>query len=252
MGEAMRIRILSDLHCEFADFVPPVVAADVVVLAGDIAKGVNAVSWAKRHFPDVPCVLVPGNHEYYGGTYQEVLRSMRAAAARSNVHLLDGDSVELGGVRFLGATLWTDFQLGDDRVKNLAAASYGMADYRYIRLEPTYRHLRPEDTWDLHAVALRWLSEAIESPARPTTVVVSHHAPSVRSIADRYLGNPLNPAFASDLDSLVERSNAALWVHGHTHHAVDYTIGTTRVLSNQRGYPTETDIGFRPELVVEV
>ncbi|MBL9118939.1 MAG: metallophosphoesterase family protein [Phycisphaerae bacterium] len=247
----MRLRILSDLHCEFADFVPAVVPADVVVLAGDIAKGPAVVPWVRRHFPETPCVVVPGNHEYYGGTMQEVLRDLRSAAAGTNVHVLDRDALEVDGVRFLGATLWTDFAFGGDRVKNLSAAAFGMADYRYIRFEPTYRHLRPEDTWDLHALAVKWLTESLAAPAR-RTVVVTHHAPSVRSIAEHYLGNPLNSAFASELDALVESSGAELWVHGHTHHAVDYRIGATRVLSNQRGYPTERDIGFRPELVVDL
>lgn len=247
----MRLRVLSDVHCEIADYAPPVVVADVVVLAGDIAKGPGVVPWARRHFPETPCVVVPGNHEYYGGTMQEVLRDLRAAAVNTNVHVLDRDVLELAGVRFVGATLWTDFGFGGDRVRNLAAASYGMADYRYIRLEPTYRHLRPEDTWDIHSHSVQWLTATLASRSH-TTVVVTHHAPSGRSVAERHRGNPLNAAFVSDLDGLVEGSGAALWVHGHTHDAADYMIGTTRVLSNQRGYPTEREIGFQPELVVEV
>jgi predicted phosphodiesterase len=247
----MRIRILSDLHCEFADFAPPVVEADVVVLAGDVGKGAAVVPWALRHFPTTPCILVAGNHEYYGGVLQEVLSQIRALTAGTQIHLLECESLEIGGVRFLGATLWTDFAVGGDRVQNLAAASYGMADYRYIRLAPTFRRLRPEDTWDWHTATVDWLRDSTRGTGQPT-VIVTHHAPSTRSIAERHRGDPLNAAFASDLDGLVEASGAALWVHGHTHHCVDYTIGATRILSNQRGYPTEQGIGFRPELVVEV
>lgn len=247
----MRLRVLSDLHCEFEDFVPPVVAADVVVLAGDVAKGPAVVPWIRRHFPETPAIVVPGNHEYYGGILQQVLAELRAAAKGTNIHVLDRDAVMVDGVRFVGATLWTDFGFGGDRTANLANAAVGMADYRYIRCEPTFRRLRPEDTWDMHASTVAWLTETLRDRSAPT-VVVTHHAPSGRSIAERHRGNALNSSFVSSLDGLVEGSGSPLWVHGHTHHAVDYTIGGTRVLANQRGYPTERDIGFRPELVVEV
>lgn len=247
----MRLRILSDIHLEFGDYVPPVVEADVVVLAGDVGKGTAVIPWAARHFPETPCVFVPGNHEYYGGSFEAVLAALRAAAVGTHVRVLDRDAVEIGGVRFVGATLWTDYALGGDRVKNLAAAAYGLADYRHIRLEPSYRKLRPEDTWGWHDTTLGWMRSTLAASTGPT-VVVTHHAPSPRSLADRYVGDPLSAAFISDLDSFVAESGAKLWIHGHTHHSVDYMLGATRVLSNQRGYPTETDCGFQPTLVVEV
>jgi hypothetical protein len=83
-------------------------------------------------------------------------------------------------------------------------------------------------------------------------VVVTHHGPSVRSIPPYHAGSPLNPAFVSKLDALVESSGVPLWVHGHTHYNVDYKIGSTRVLTNQRGYPDERAVGFDPGLVVEL
>lgn len=37
-----------------------------------------------------------------------------------------------------------------------------------------------------------------------------------------------------------------------THYNVDYRIGSTRVLTNQRGYPHEVCDGFDPGMVIEV
>ena len=81
---------------------------------------------------------------------------------------------------------------------------------------------------------------------------MTHHAPSARSEAPYHADSPLKAAFASDLDSLVEQSGVPLWIHGHTHYNVDYVMGSTRVLTNQLGYPDERCKGFNPSLVVEI
>jgi Icc-related predicted phosphoesterase len=99
---------------------------------------------------------------------------------------------------------------------------------------------------------LAWLKKALAQSEPGRTVIVTHHAPSARSLPPHHQGSALNPAFASDLDSLVAASGVPLWVHGHTHHCVDYTIGATRVLSNQRGYPDGPVERFNPGLLVEV
>ena len=104
----MKIRVLSDLHLEFFDWTPPPVEADVVVLAGDIHAGVLGIPWARRQFPAAPVIYVPGNHEFYSARLQDVLVALRKESRRLGVHLLDGDEFLVDGVRFLGATLWTD------------------------------------------------------------------------------------------------------------------------------------------------
>jgi predicted phosphodiesterase len=112
----MKIRILSDLHLEFQDWVPPESDADIVVLAGDIHIGVHGIDWARRSFPLTPVIYVPGNHEFYGGNLQSVTDELYARAKHFGVDVLDGRRLVIGGVRFLGATLWTDFALyGSDQ-----------------------------------------------------------------------------------------------------------------------------------------
>jgi len=111
LGRTMRLRVLSDLHLEFGPFEPPPCAADVVVLAGDIHTGTQALPWIQQHFPGMPVVLVLGNHEFYGHAAPALVEEFRAAVTGTNVHLLENAAVELAGWRFLGCTLWTDFCL---------------------------------------------------------------------------------------------------------------------------------------------
>lgn len=251
----MKIRIASDLHLEFFGWTPPSADADVVVLAGDIHNGVSAVEWAVRHFPDTPVVYVPGNHEYYGGRLQDVLAELRKEASRLGVHVLDGDQVVLNGVRFLGATLWTDFALYGSAPPALgqafADAEAGMNDYRLIRYGEKGL-FRPERAREIHLERVSWLEAGLAAPFEGPTVVVTHHLPHLRSIHPKYARSPMNPSFVSDLSHLV-RAPVALWIHGHTHESVDYVVNGTRVVCNPRGYlPMEPNPAFDPRLVVEV
>jgi Icc-related predicted phosphoesterase len=83
-------------------------------------------------------------------------------------------------------------------------------------------------------------------------VVVTHHAPSQRSIPANYRDDILSAAYASQLDQFVEDSLATVWIHGHIHEQQDYIIGRTRVLCNPRGYPDEPNENFRPDFIIEV
>jgi Icc-related predicted phosphoesterase len=247
----MRLRILSDIHLEFTPYTPPEVEADVVILAGDIGTGVQGVRWARERFGDARVLYVPGNHEYYGEAFPQLIDEMRKEAEGSRVMVLNDDDLEIDGVRFLGSTLWTDFDLYGNIASAEALAAAQLEDYRRIRLSPRLRRLRPSDTIHAHTVSRRWLERRIaEKPGR--TVVITHHAPSTRSIDPRYIGHHYNPAFVSNLDEMITRSGAMLWIHGHIHTSFDYRLGSTRVLCNPRGYPDEPDTGFNPKLLIDL
>lgn len=111
----------------------------------------------------------------------------------------------------------------------------------------------PADSIALHVASRAWLTARLEEPFAGTTVVVTHHLPSSKSVAARYASNLLTPAFASDLDGLIAGDRVALWIHGHTHDAFDYEINGTRIVCNPRGYPGEKkDASFRSDLVITV
>lgn len=237
----MKIQLLSDLHLEFSDrhppFLPPETDAGVVVLAGDIDNGTRAIDWAERTFPGKTVLYVPGNHEYYGGELAAVAARLRARAAASpNVKLLDNDEVVIGGVRFLGSTLWTDFELfGADAVEAAVRESLRyVVDFRAIRHGKGL--LTPGQTLVLHRRALEFLESRLAVPFAGRTVVLTHHAPHPGSVHPRWAAHLSSAAFVSDLSRLLGK--AQLWLHGHTHDGFDYTAEGCRVVANPMGYRT--------------
>jgi predicted phosphodiesterase len=248
----MKLQIFSDLHVEFESFYPPETEADVVILAGDIHVGKKGIDWAKASFADRQVLYVLGNHEYYGRAYPKHIDDLRKLTSGSNVHILENDRLVIDDVTFLGCTLWTDFQLfGDPKIAGYYATQR-MTDYHKIRVNPQYRKLRSLDTAVIHAKSLRWLQESVIDLQCEKLVIITHHAPSARSIPASFQEDILSAAYASHLEAFVAESGAKLWVHGHLHSQQDYSIGNTRVICNPRGYPDEPNQSFIPNLIVEV
>ncbi len=248
----MRLHILSDLHLEFARFQPPRVEADAVILAGDVHNGMLGLRWIRENFPDKPVLYIPGNHEFYKHGLPALTLELKAAAAGTNVHVLENDCAVIDGVAFLGATLWTDFALRGDAALGGLVAESEMNDFHLIRQMPENRKFRAMDARKLHAESVAWLNGEIAMRRAQKKIIITHHAPSERSVPAKFHNHPLNPAFTSKLDALVAESGAALWIHGHIHGCSDYTLGSTRVIANTRGYPGEGVGGFDPALVIEV
>ena len=247
----MKLHILSDLHTEFADFSPPETDADVVILAGDIGVGLGGIEWAARRFPKAPVIYVPGNHEFYN--HDIGLTEELKAAAPPNIHLLNNDKLELHGIRFLGSTLWTDFNLNgaSEAWFSRRRAKRLMEDFTSIRNGG--RRYTPEDSVELHEASKAWLVAELEKIFEGPTVVVTHHLPASTSVAKRYANDSLNPAFASSLEDVIEKYRPELWIHGHTHVSCDYELFDTRVVCNPGGYPGENRRSeFKDDLVVSV
>lgn len=261
----MRLLILSDLHLErWRDFAPridpSVSKPDVVLLAGDIHSRGKAVPWAAANFPGLPVVYVHGNHEAHGKSIEVAHKETREACeVYPNVHFLEQEEFVLEGVRFLGATLWTDFRLFPGRKPEaFLDALATMDDYSRIRVpKDRYRALHPTDTVRIFEQTKSWLKERLSEPFNGKTVVVTHTAPSRKSVAPQYFEDIGSSCFASNLDELV--ALADLWHHGHMHGNSDYVVGADgkgRVVCNPCGYMhkgggLEND-EFDPNFIVEI
>ena len=249
----MRLHILSNLHLELGDFIPPDTEADAVILAGDIHVKEHGVEWAKKHF-SVPVYYVPGNYEFYGGHLERTVKRLKQKAAGTNVHVLECDEAIQDNVRFLGGTCWTDFSATGNLKLAMADARRTMSDYREIRAGMGLRKLRPEDTQEKHAEFKAWLRKKLDEPFEGKTVVITHHAPSIQSIATEYLDDRTHAdaAYFNRLEYLM-RKPIALWVHGQTHSKFDYEIEGTHVVCNPRGHHgLRLNKKFDPRLVVEI
>lgn len=264
----MRLWIQSDLHVDVhgrrghetisaAYALPdPQPEHDVVVLAGDVGEDpVKSIRWIAAAGFTKPVVFVCGNHEWYRHTIDRDLEKARAEAAKHpGIHLLQNDTVVIDGVRFVGAGLWTDYKLmrEDQQWAAMQAADSSMNDHRFIRVaRKGYSRFTPADALTEHMVSVVYIQTMLDTPFDGPTVVVTHHAPSIKSVHDRHWGDILNAAYASHLDHLVDR--CTLWVHGHMHHAKQYQRGAGRVILNPRGYAALGKVsGWDPLLVVEV
>jgi predicted phosphodiesterase len=273
----MNIQLLSDLHLENnPGFVPtPAPGADVLVLAGDIGSYQNnsALSAAGdtdfglgRFSPQngwpTPVLFVPGNHEYDGLDFDAAHQRLQDTCARLGITWLEREVLVLSGVRFVGTTLWSDFDaLGplagkplpdptsakfpahfkhpnSQYTRQLKARdkAFRAANY-YLRKTGTQRAGEPwlaEGVREQALLCQDWLSAALNTPFEGPTVVVTHFAPSLRSADPRYGETPGTAGFCNALDALLP--HAKLWLHGHLHCPSDYVVGLCRVVANPLGY----------------
>lgn len=252
----MKIHVLSDLHLGVSEMERPLTDADLVVLAGDIGPLRQAAAWAMRF--DKPVLYVLGNHEFYGGRIDRTADELKALCVGTQVHVLDDAEIVIDGVRFLGSTLWTDFMLLGDGEPKRAAVDAGqrfMRDFSRIRSGDSDVLFAPADAAARFARHAAWLNARLDTPHAGPTVVVTHHAPSPRSIHPRFAGSALNACFVSDAEHLVGAERAPWWIHGHTHDSFDYRLNGTRVVCNPRGYAkngVNENPRFDPDFTIEV
>ena len=263
----MKLLVYSDLHLDIRSFDPVLSdgsrvddGVDLVILAGDIDEKTRGIRWARETFPDKGILYVLGNHEYYGHHWTRLLDDAREAANTYDVELLEADGIDIGGIRFLGCTMWTDFELYGDRRIAMRLAKSSMNDYQFIKMSRTPefywvhgKMLVPELTVRRHRGSVDWLESKLKGdPAK--TVVITHHAPHLLSIPELYKTDLLRAAYASDLTRLMGK--AGLWIHGHIHTSRDYVVNGTRIVCNPRGYCHKNgsfeNVNFDMRFIVEV
>lgn len=246
----MRIQLLSDLHLEFYPdqgkaFVQSLDASgvDVLVLAGDISlvnRGwlARAVGWFCQKWPEV--VFVLGNHEFYNYSVDGTLDALAALAKEHpNFHWLENSSVEIGGQRFVGSTLWFP-NLPDGQNARFAR---GLNDFHLI-------HDFPQWVYGRNAESLEFLSREV----REGDVVVTHHIPAIEGVHPRWLHDVqgFGRFFLCQMPAEVLR-RPKLWLYGHTHDTMKFQLGDCRFFCNPFGYyGREENWTFERSLVLEV
>lgn len=255
----MKIQIKSDLHKEtrphnFRLYRPnhkPIMSpeADVLVLAGDITNYIQRFS---LHYElmqlDKPVIYVPGNHEYYMCYLaNDVVSELKALYEGTHVHVLDRDMLELDGVMFIGATLWSDLS---NPIDALNAKTF-LNDFRMPGLTTDWYTKQ-------HKQSVEYLQDTLNILKHcPKRIVITHHSPSYQSCHERFKGSSMNCCFHTELGHMMQKNEAPqLWIHGHTHDPFDYQLGNTRVICNPKGYPNENHGGdslvFNEDLIIEI
>ncbi len=248
----MKIQLLSDLHCEFANHPHQDTDADVVVLAGDIHIKGRGLKWAIENIKDKPVIYVLGNHEFYGKAHPKLITQMKILAEGTNVHILEKETLTIDGINFLGCTLWTDFELfGDPRIAGYECQQV-MTDYKKIKKYPQYSKVRSLDIAIINKHSTHWLTKELEAKSGQANIVVTHHGPSIKSVPECSIEDIVTAAYVSDLEAFIQKYQPSHWLHGHLHCSSDYKIGACRVICNPKGYPGEGNDEFDPRLCFEV
>lgn len=248
----MRIQIISDLHNEFGISNLKFDDIDIIIVAGDVDLGIRGITWLKETTKDIPVIYILGNHEYYRGSYPKTLTKIKAESIGTNIHVLENEFITINNITFHGATLWTDFELFGNPEVYGSICQDRMNDYKLIRLDPSYSKLRSIDTYRIHKKSLDWLEKSLSISDSQLNIVVTHHAPSIKSIPNEFKKDLLTSAYASDLESFILRYKPDYWIHGHIHTPMDYKIGNTRIICNPRGYINEKYNGYNPKFILEI
>lgn len=269
----------------------------IIVCAGDIGEGTTGIDWAKQFNCEV--VYICGNHEFWGQDYYNEINSIKEKIKEpsySHIKFLHNESSIIHGIKFIGATLWTD--LGSNfnwKEKNLVVRFYSaMGDFKRITAKQWYNdeniqklrnflNINGIDNNKIDELILNkgfnplleieenkkssdFLFQEINKPYEGTSIVVTHHLPSIESwikkfkITDECLNNDafndeknfLEAAkgnlhsskdllmmgfYTNNLKKYFLNSNSPhYWLHGHLHEPIDDLIGKTKIISSPVGY----------------
>lgn len=254
----MRAWIFSDLHFEYGarEFVHDIPKADICICAGDVMDGgpSSSIKWLGDWVSHLmPVVIVPGDTEYARSSLVEGSEAAEDVAANyPNLHFLNNGVVSIDGVRFIGSTLWTDFAIYGSPRDGMLDAKRTSRNFDLIKTSrvPRKRFSAPQSL-KRHRKACAFLEQNLPKAPEFTTIVITHHAPSLHSLSDDWLDVDLAPSYASNLDRLILCHQPFAWIHGHVHRACDYYVGDTRVICNPRGLPGE-GARFKPDLTVDI
>lgn len=250
----MKIHLISDLHLEFEAFNYNPPECDVVVLAGDIANGIDGIEWASYTF-SCPVIYIPGNREFHKHSIYVLIDQLRLATVDTKVNVLYNDSIIIDGVKFIGATLWTDlnyFRGQDEILRNPPPKR--LKDYRNILWDRetnwTVNHVLNE-----HKKSLQFIKRELQENLNGVNIVISHHAPCGLSIETKFRNCSNTFNYVSRLENDIRELQPTKWLHGHLHGGSNYYIGNTHVVSNPRGYKMNGEFenrNFLPDLLLEI
>lgn len=268
----IKVQVLSDIHTEMPAYNLENeqryydTDADLIIVAGDIAKSNSVVKNLYSLFPGKTVVFVAGNHEHYttGRTIKEDIDLIRYQVKQINEYglmeaiFLENDMTILNikgvDIRLIGGTLWTDFNLFHDAKNDSLRVKNALNDYYVIKGEDGQK-LKPEETLSRHRNTRNFIFNELLKEFDGPTIVVTHHLPSLRAVDKIYKKEKVSAGFASNLDDLLSM-NATLWCSGHTHTSVKFKEGNTLFVCNPEGYRRPSgqveNKKFNPKLIIDL
>lgn len=252
----MTIQYCSDLHLEFfenrkyLEENPIKPKGEILILAGDICH-FSDYYFSLSFFDELSkafelVLMIPGNHEYYGGKDLSVTYEPFIQKIRNNIWLCNNENIDYKGVKFILTTLWSMISM-----KNSQLISRYMSDFRLIRLNNKIIDIA--DYNHIHQRSVQFLEKALHEN-HSKKVVVTHHLPSILCNVDEFKNSPINEAFCVDLTETITKNNAKYWIYGHSHRNIpEFSIHQTKLITNQLGYISQNEHhSFNPNAIFSI
>ncbi len=272
----MKIDILSDLHLDFYfNAKKPLriksvklifdkiftnnstrAPADILIIAGDIGhyntQNIEVLKLLQQeYYKYIICVL--GNHDYYlvsnskrkkfkVNSFNRVNEMKELINAQDNMYCLDGDIVEIDGIKFAGTMGWYD-------------AKYL---YKYHNPHQTLTKADINKLWkqnlnDSHYIyGIESFDDIfnieypkIESIYKECNVMITHVNPSCehRHLSDKCKHDKNNAFYTFDGHNLIDNGSMKYWIFGHSHDVIEYDLYDVQCICNPLGYPSESQKG---------
>jgi Icc-related predicted phosphoesterase len=266
MGNRIKMKIwhLTDLHLDFGKLkIINYPEADVVVLNGDISHKMGAWIFIEKLLAkNYKVIFILGNHEYHNVSKKNILTMLEIEqkwkdkeSKYENFHVLINETLIIDNYRFIGATLWTDF----NKASNKTMVDFDTEMTDSISIYKSYKgtkysrkggiNINSKDILNIHYESKLFLEKELKKDFKGFTVVLTHHAPSFKSISDKYKEDSVsNGSFASDLEDIIKENKIDIWFHGHVHHSLNYLLYGTLIHCNPRGYMLENEINIEFKL----
>ncbi|KAK4500438.1 hypothetical protein PRZ48_008627 [Zasmidium cellare] len=273
------IQVISDLHLEtpksydIFDITPK---ADYLALLGDIGNIVphreECLAFMRRQLQQFRVVLlVPGNHEAFGSSWDETLAVLRQFEDEISQQRKDGQDSGLGEFVLLDRNV---FELPTDDGNKITILGCSLFSHvppqRAMNVEMGLNDFFQTTEWDIgkhneaHSRDLAWLNEQVsmlQEQDNAKIVIFTHWSPSTdpRSTDPRHANSAISSGFSTNLSDQVcfKSDKVVLWAFGHTHYNCDFEVErkaakSLRLMTNQRGYYFSQAAGFDVEKVIEL
>lgn len=242
---------------------------DVIVVAGDLGHSDNQnflfLEVLREYYNHV--LYVVGNHDLYlipeytelTNSFDRVKRLANAVREKlTNVHFLNGQVVEIDGVKFGGNSMWFD----DTYCMDFFRDRFGFpADSNPVFFDKfvddlwkqnlnDFDHIKGIGTWRSYFEnKLKDLQQIINE----IDVVITHYGPTPKEhVPIQYRGQATTSFFRFDEKWLKNYDlTSKLYFYGHTHNKLDYVHGGCRYLVNPMGYPSEWRKGSFDKFKIE-
>lgn len=294
----MKIDIMSDLHVNtFFKYAKPddklieklwrqlEPKGDVLIVAGDIGEinqqNVNVLAALKRLFyKEIVCVF--GNHDLHclhnrviylqdedyelieqhpWDTYEQKIEDAKALYSDAGIHLLDGNIVEIDGVKIGGAMGWYDGKYPSHY--KIGLGKHRMFTYRdHTDLQELWQNCMPDSgikPMSRFDGLLQDELSKIDSVVEGCDIMITHVNPSIQKEHQHpeWENDPSCGFYSFNGKEYTDRFNGSHWIFGHSHFVAQHTVERENkeafeLITNTLGYPDQNRRSYTKIKTIEI